>query len=296
MAHYDFPANVPTDPKTDIIMLDRSINHERKGVIPYLEKGFKCILDNVWEDRLASDQTFFADLDPYKENIYCILGCKSKWDYIKVIDVPSWFWIHEYYWTKDFVYSPKNTNDKLFLLPMLKAKQIRKRIFEMTKEYHDESFVSLAESGYFLPGEHGEIVDRYTQRKLNPDWYDRTLFSIVVETSPIEDKHSTLFITEKTFKPLAYFHPFVTFNKPGSLKWIKEQGFETYDNIFDESYDEEIDDEKRLKKVLDNIRYFEYDDTTLDKMKHNHHHFYDEAQVIKRAEEEVINPLREILE
>jgi len=80
------------------------------------------------------------------------------------------------------------------------------------------------------------------------------------------------------------------------LKWIKEQGFETYSNLFDESYDDELDDEKRLKKVLDNIHHIEYDDLTIQKMEHNHYHFYDEAQVVKRAEEEIINPLREILE
>lgn len=299
--HFDFPENKPEDPHSDILLLDRFQAPEVKNVIPYLDKGFKCIIDNVWEDRLNDEQIRLRLLEDYGDSLLCILGANSKWDGagMTVQNVPSWFWIHEHFWTKDINgdtdYRPKHINDKLFLMPMLKARPIRAKLFEMTKEWHKEAFVSLVDRDVFLPGEYGEIEDMTSQRKMNPDWYDRTLFSIAVETCPAEDEHSSLFITEKTYKPLAFFHPFMTVNKPRSLQWLREQGFETYDNIFDESYDEDEDVFVRIDKVLANIHHFEYDALTLEKMEHNHHWFYNEDEVRRRAESEIINPIREFL-
>ncbi len=80
-------------------------------------------------------------------------------------------------------------------------------------------------------------------------WLD-TYFSIVSETSV--SKHHA-FITEKTVKPLFYFHPFIIWGNPFSLKFLKEIGFETFPEFFDESYDTIIDEDKRLSLIVENI-------------------------------------------
>ena len=60
-------------------------------------------------------------------------------------------------------------------------------------------------------------------------------------------------LSEKLFKGFLYKTPFITFAQHGTLKTIKELGFTTFDWLIDESYDEEINDIKRLKMVLDEI-------------------------------------------
>ena len=58
-----------------------------------------------------------------------------------------------------------------------------------------------------------------------------------------------LHITEKTFKAIALEMPFVLVAPAGSLEYMRRYGFQTFDSVFDESYDLETDDVKRLEQV-----------------------------------------------
>jgi hypothetical protein len=58
-------------------------------------------------------------------------------------------------------------------------------------------------------------------------------------------------ITEKTFKAIALGMPFVLVATVGSLEYLRSYGFQTFDGIWDESYDEETDDFRRLEMVTD---------------------------------------------
>jgi len=60
-------------------------------------------------------------------------------------------------------------------------------------------------------------------------------------------------LSEKLFKGFLYKTPFITFAQHGTLKTLRELGFSTFDWLIDESYDEEINDRKRLKMVLGEI-------------------------------------------
>lgn len=48
-------------------------------------------------------------------------------------------------------------------------------------------------------------------------------------------------LTEKTFKPIALGMPFILSAPAGSLQYLKQYGFKTFDSIWDESYDQETD-------------------------------------------------------
>ena len=58
-----------------------------------------------------------------------------------------------------------------------------------------------------------------------------------------------LHITEKTFKAIALEMPFVLVAPAHSLRYMRSYGFQTFQGIFDESYDEETDDIRRIEKV-----------------------------------------------
>jgi hypothetical protein len=73
--------------------------------------------------------------------------------------------------------------------------------------------------------------------------YDESWFSAVTETEMLTRPSR---ITEKVLKPLVNFHPMVVFGNPGSLMRVREYGFVTFDDVVDESYDEETDPRRRF--------------------------------------------------
>jgi hypothetical protein len=90
-------------------------------------------------------------------------------------------------------------------------------------------------------------------------------------------------ITEKTFKAIALEMPFVLVAPAGSLEYLREYGFQTFADIFDESYDIEIDDILRVEKVvkllknLDELSIQEREQirqACLPRVQHNYNHFY----------------------
>lgn len=58
-------------------------------------------------------------------------------------------------------------------------------------------------------------------------------------------------LTEKTFKAIALGMPFVLVAAAGSLEYLREYGFQTFADLWDESYDSETDDIRRLERVAD---------------------------------------------
>jgi len=92
-----------------------------------------------------------------------------------------------------------------------------------------------------------------------------------------------LHLTEKTFKAIALEMPFVLVAPAGSLEYLRSYGFKTFDGIFDESYDKEIDDRLRIEKVTKLLK--ELDSMSVDQrqeihrqclpiVQHNFDHFY----------------------
>ena len=63
------------------------------------------------------------------------------------------------------------------------------------------------------------------------------------------------FPTEKTEKCLVVGQPFILVSTPYFLKQLREWGFETFGDFWDESYDNELDDGKRLEKIFEQIQY-----------------------------------------
>lgn len=61
-------------------------------------------------------------------------------------------------------------------------------------------------------------------------------------------------LTEKTFKPIANFMPFLVFGSFQTLKLLRELGFKTFSPWIDESYDEEPDIQKRAQMIYAEIK------------------------------------------
>ena len=81
--------------------------------------------------------------------------------------------------------------------------------------------------------------------------YEKTYFSIVTETLFVEQEK---FVSEKTYKPILHYHPFVIVGSPNTLTYLKSYGFKTFDKWWDESYDNILDNGKRLEAVYKIIK------------------------------------------
>ncbi len=62
------------------------------------------------------------------------------------------------------------------------------------------------------------------------------------------------FFSEKIFKPIVFMHPFILVGRQNSLKLLRDSGYQTFDGIFDETYDTIENDIDRLNAVESEIR------------------------------------------
>jgi len=110
-------------------------------------------------------------------------------------------------------------------------------------------------------------------------WYRNVFADIVTETVYHEPYP---FVSEKTIRPIVNYRPFVTLAAPGTLKMLRDFGFKTFGDFWDESYDNEQDPNARFHMVCQQIswisswsveecqaRLFEMKDTLC----HNHANF-----------------------
>ena len=240
----------------------------------YRDLDGKLVIDNLWE-RVSS-----------KNNRPC-----HTW-YNK-----NWFWYNESLWYSSLgydVYKPMKTYNKLAFMPMRLPHLHRALLLEKMQPFLTEFIYSYNSKGIFLPDD-GEDSSHW-QRYFNPMWYNDTYFSVVAETTV---DSGDLFITEKTFKPTAYYHPFIVLGQPGILDYLKSQGFETFDNLFDESYDDQFNLSTRIDILFNNVKNFSrapYDNITLGKINYNRNLFFNKELIIERIRKEIIEPTLEYAE
>lgn len=113
------------------------------------------------------------------------------------------------------------------------------------------------------PTANGEQFDAIPWKK---DLYVRNntmSFCAIVTESRFAEHFSSF--SEKPMAPIAHFMPFIIVGLPKTLALLRQVGFKTFSDFWDESYDEEINNEKRLLKILDTIDYI--DSFTLEELK-----------------------------
>lgn len=81
-------------------------------------------------------------------------------------------------------------------------------------------------------------------------FYEDSLIHIIAETNFFSD---IIHLTEKTLKPIMYKQPFIILGPKKSLFYIKQLGFKTFEDIWDESYDLIEDNMERLYSVINLI-------------------------------------------
>jgi hypothetical protein len=90
----------------------------------------------------------------------------------------------------------------------------------------------------------------YITRILN-DVYRDTWVSLITESSYFDYEHS-VFISEKTFKPIACMQPFIIVGSKHTLKYLRKLGYQTFNGFIDESYDN-CDDDTRFSAIIKSL-------------------------------------------
>ena len=108
--------------------------------------------------------------------------------------------------------------------------------------------------------------------------YNMTDFSKVSET--FWNRGRSAFFSEKTGRALMGKRLFVFFGIPGSLRALRDLGFQTFSDIIDESYDDIMDDTRRFEAAFQQVLALNQMDSLQIKQKiqsrvqHNYHRLF----------------------
>jgi hypothetical protein len=251
------------------------------------DKGFYFIIAQPWEseENLEQNQYYKTLLHDAK---YCIWSGSI-----------NWFWFLMYQKHKDKKYNFNHSNKKYdFLYLNKQSRTHRKKLFDALQKESllDRSLISFLDPpynikldrSYELPWVDAINYPRYgSDQDIHEPQFNDCAFNLVSETN---DNNHDVFITEKLWKPIIAQQIFVVHGNLGYLKKLREIGFRTFDSVFDESYDQEPNPDKRIDKIVSLCQYLR----TVDKSKiyretesirqHNYNKFFD-----KKALSDAVN-------
>jgi hypothetical protein len=127
------------------------------------------------------------------------------------------------------------------------------------------------------------IVKSDSSAKIN--WSDTDKFDIQIVPETLFETQKT-HLTEKSLRPMAMYQPFIIVGAPNSLEYLRQYGFKTFNNVWDESYDQISDPALRLnaiKELIQNINSLELSQykkllaKTHQIIEHNQVHLYSSA-------------------
>jgi hypothetical protein len=110
-------------------------------------------------------------------------------------------------------------------------------------------------------------------------FYLDSKYSLVTETTFLGEN---LFLSEKTFKPIAHLHPFVIVGHPGTLRILRSFGYQTFHPWINEEYDEISNPAERLEKIVSEVErlnnlskgeWIQFESAIFPSLAHNLRHF-----------------------
>jgi hypothetical protein len=232
------------------------------------DRGYRTAIDTLWEPHIPAQ------------------------DHYEIKD-HQWFWLQTGLWFQSrgyHRYVPQKDIEYPVLMMMRYRKDFRERFVELAGSRIDSWLYSRDARG--LPGDTDEDQDNDFIVHINEYWYNSTFMSMILESTC----DGAPFLTEKTFKAIAFQHPFMILGAPGSLETLRSWGFESFSNLFDESYDYEQDLDTRIEillKNIDNISSTVYDSETQVKLSANRDRLFDTALIKEKIKSQIIFPLLE---
>lgn len=287
----------------------------RETIETYLARGHRVIFDTKNEHYIQYrfHWIFLLLLQYPGQTMILVSGDGAKQvPGIKIQATPYWYWILDQPRLQVIgldQYQPCPKQEKKFFMSLGKSRVCRDYLYNGLGDLLQDSVHSYLGRGISLPNdwEQGKDMGGAFDRYINTDWLNRTCFTLAVETY-VDDtnlsgfsltKNDGFFLCEKTYKPLACKHPLLMVSTQGNLAHLRSQGFETYPELWDESYDDIADWQKRVDCIIQIIR--DFDPRTLDnpvvqqKLLYNSARFFDKDLRTQLLNSTMINPLLEFV-
>jgi len=182
-------------------------------------------------------------------------------------------WFRHWKWHAD-IHAPRHPERRFMLYS---------RDHTGTRQYRSQlvqQLFKLKEQVYYNWNRNFSDVDSTYSAKIIAQDVNLGSIQIVAETLFDCDK---IHLTEKVFKPMVMRQPFFVVAGTGSLEYLKNYGFQTFSQVWNEDYDFEIDHQRRLSMIVREIekicslsdsefeRLIEKCQSVID---HNHRHFF----------------------
>jgi len=178
-------------------------------------------------------------------------------EHIKWSGGVSYFWCYMFHKHKNKRHEFHHDNKKFDFLYLNKfAREHRKTLFASVEPLLEGSLYTNWDKGIKLPPEY-ELpwAQQYPIYGKDQDIYEKpyndTKYSLVSETNDTNDE---IFMTEKIWKAIIAKHIFVVHGNFLYLQKLREMGFRTFVNYFNEDYDLEQDKAKRIDKIVGTCR------------------------------------------
>jgi len=240
-------------------------------------QGFVFIKANPWES--------IENIREYS------MHPKIDVEHIKWTGGTSWFWHHMYKLHKDNTFNFDHSNKKYDFLYLNKGhREHRIRLFNklsnkgvLEKSLYTNWPARKLPPEYELPwAQDYPLVGMDQQMYEKP--YNDTACSIVSETNANDYE---VFMTEKIWKPIIAQHFFIVHGNYLYLQKLREMGFKTFNNYFEEVYDLDRNPDARIDTIVDvcnRLRDAPWQDMYLQSQalrKYNYNHFFNAEKLSK---------------
>jgi len=254
---------------------------------------FKTLLENN-----NIDSSNFGKISNQDLNFWCLnrVAVSSNIQYLGTDD------FSKLYSDKHIIKQFKNIKTKNFISCLgSPQQQYRMDFIKFCIENNiDDNFISIGHAPMLSPlrtvdtEEKKQLADKYQIEEYDVEYffkpnkwkttvYKDSYFTVVPETA-YQGKLDCTFdylVTEKTYNPIVYGHPFIHFAPVGNCDYLKDLGFELFEEIHD-PYD------NRFDSICSSILDFDSDcitDETLEKCIHNSNNMYSTEFILSEWEQ-----------
>jgi hypothetical protein len=277
----------------------------------HLDQGYRVIYDAKNEHYVNPSKRWVLDefVAHPDQGMFLISGYEPQTiPGVAIVATPYWYWIIEQIHFSEFKYDQHRWNPTYefdFFMQLSLARADRDVLYNMIAPILHRGLYSYRSRGIFLPDDVDTLKVPNWQRYTNFNWINQCNLTLIVESNLDDElitgfsitKNDQWFLCEKTYKPIAYGHPFLQAGTCGNLDHVRQLGFETFPELWDESYSDLPHYTDRIRVIIDIIQTFNHaallKSTVQEKIRHNQERFFDTNLTAKFLTETITDPILE---
>jgi len=277
----------------------------------HLDQGYRVIYDAKNEHYIHPEKHWVLDefISHPGQGMFLISGHEPQLiPGVTISATPYWYWIIDQIHFSEFKYDQYQWNPTYefdFFMQLSLPRADRDVLYDMMAPILHRGLYSYRSRGIFLPNDVDPVAVPNWQRYTNFEWINQCNLTLVVESNLNDDlitgfsitKNDSWFLCEKTYKPIAYGHPFLQAGTRGNLDYVRQMGFETFPELWDESYSDLPLYTDRIQAIISIIQSFNpaalLKSSVQEKLQHNKTRFFDVGLTRRFLTETITNPILE---